>query len=169
MIPPARATDKGELLRPLSRSASAAEGSDRASRREHRRRGSHAKSQRACILVKHLHHFCPLQIAGDKDHPPRAKTKIEASVGLGCPDARDWPALSLRLASFPLVSLPILYRCFSNDTKWLPLKERIFAYARVSTAEQAANGDSLATQRQQIEGYAMRWRCQRLGTARRAA
>jgi putative DNA-invertase from lambdoid prophage Rac len=36
-----------------------------------------------------------------------------------------------------------------------PLKQRILAYARVSTAEQAANGDSLATQRQQIEGYAM--------------
>ena len=36
-----------------------------------------------------------------------------------------------------------------------PLKQRILAYARVSTAEQAANGDSLATQQQQIEGYAM--------------
>lgn len=36
-----------------------------------------------------------------------------------------------------------------------PLKQRILAYARVSTAEQAANGNSLATQRQQIEGYAM--------------
>jgi putative DNA-invertase from lambdoid prophage Rac len=33
-------------------------------------------------------------------------------------------------------------------------KQRIFAYARVSTSEQS-NGDSLATQRQQIEGYAM--------------
>jgi putative DNA-invertase from lambdoid prophage Rac len=32
---------------------------------------------------------------------------------------------------------------------------RVFAYLRVSTAEQAANGDSLATQRQQIAGYAM--------------
>jgi DNA invertase Pin-like site-specific DNA recombinase len=31
----------------------------------------------------------------------------------------------------------------------------MFAYARVSTAEQASNGDSLATQRQQVEGYAM--------------
>jgi putative DNA-invertase from lambdoid prophage Rac len=34
-------------------------------------------------------------------------------------------------------------------------KQRIFAYARVSTSEQSSNGDSLATQRQQIEGYAM--------------
>jgi putative DNA-invertase from lambdoid prophage Rac len=32
---------------------------------------------------------------------------------------------------------------------------RIFAYLRVSTAEQAGNGDSLATQRQQVTGYAM--------------
>jgi putative DNA-invertase from lambdoid prophage Rac len=32
---------------------------------------------------------------------------------------------------------------------------RIFAYLRVSTAEQAGNGDSLATQRQQVAGYAM--------------
>jgi DNA invertase Pin-like site-specific DNA recombinase len=32
---------------------------------------------------------------------------------------------------------------------------RIYAYLRVSTSEQAANGDSLATQRQQISGYAM--------------
>jgi putative DNA-invertase from lambdoid prophage Rac len=32
---------------------------------------------------------------------------------------------------------------------------RVFAHLRVSTAEQAANGDSLATQRQQIAGYAM--------------
>jgi putative DNA-invertase from lambdoid prophage Rac len=39
--------------------------------------------------------------------------------------------------------------------KSMSSKERIFAYARVSTAEQASNGDSLATQRQQIEGYAM--------------
>jgi DNA invertase Pin-like site-specific DNA recombinase len=31
----------------------------------------------------------------------------------------------------------------------------MFAYARVSTAEQASNGDSLATQRQHVEGYAM--------------
>ena len=42
----------------------------------------------------------------------------------------------------------------------------MFAYARVSTAEQASNGDSLATQRQQVEGYAMTkgWqrRCQRV-------
>ena len=36
-----------------------------------------------------------------------------------------------------------------------PRKERIFAYARVSTVEQASNGDSLAAQRQQVEGYAM--------------
>jgi DNA invertase Pin-like site-specific DNA recombinase len=35
------------------------------------------------------------------------------------------------------------------------MKQRIFAYARFSTAEQATNGDSIATQRQQIEGYAM--------------
>jgi putative DNA-invertase from lambdoid prophage Rac len=32
---------------------------------------------------------------------------------------------------------------------------RAFGYLRVSTAEQAANGDSLETQRQQISGYAM--------------
>lgn len=32
---------------------------------------------------------------------------------------------------------------------------RVFGYVRVSTAEQASNGDSLATQRQQIAGYAM--------------
>jgi putative DNA-invertase from lambdoid prophage Rac len=32
---------------------------------------------------------------------------------------------------------------------------RIYAYLRVSTSEQASNGDSLATQRQQIAGYAM--------------
>jgi putative DNA-invertase from lambdoid prophage Rac len=32
---------------------------------------------------------------------------------------------------------------------------RITAYLRVSTSEQAANGDSLATRRQQIAGYAM--------------
>jgi putative DNA-invertase from lambdoid prophage Rac len=32
---------------------------------------------------------------------------------------------------------------------------RIFAYLRVSTSEQASNGDSLATQRQQIAGYCM--------------
>jgi putative DNA-invertase from lambdoid prophage Rac len=36
-----------------------------------------------------------------------------------------------------------------------PKTMRIFAYLRVSTAEQASNGDSLATQRQQIAGYAM--------------
>ena len=32
---------------------------------------------------------------------------------------------------------------------------RVCAYLRVSTAEQASNGDSLATQRQQVAGYAM--------------
>ena len=32
---------------------------------------------------------------------------------------------------------------------------RIYAYLRVSTSEQAVNGDSLAAQRQQIAGYAM--------------
>jgi putative DNA-invertase from lambdoid prophage Rac len=32
---------------------------------------------------------------------------------------------------------------------------RVFGYVRVSTAEQASNGDSLDTQRQQINGYAM--------------
>jgi DNA invertase Pin-like site-specific DNA recombinase len=32
---------------------------------------------------------------------------------------------------------------------------RIYGYCRVSTAEQATNGDSLATQQQQIRGYAM--------------
>ena len=32
---------------------------------------------------------------------------------------------------------------------------RVFAYLGVSTAEQASNGDSLATQRQQVAGYAM--------------
>jgi putative DNA-invertase from lambdoid prophage Rac len=32
---------------------------------------------------------------------------------------------------------------------------RVFGYCRVSTAEQASNGDSLDTQRQQITGYAM--------------
>jgi DNA invertase Pin-like site-specific DNA recombinase len=31
----------------------------------------------------------------------------------------------------------------------------VFAYLRVSTVEQAANGDSLETQRQQVTGYAM--------------
>ena len=31
----------------------------------------------------------------------------------------------------------------------------VFGYVRVSTAEQANNGDSLDTQRQQITGYAM--------------
>lgn len=32
---------------------------------------------------------------------------------------------------------------------------RVFGYVRVSTAEQASNGDSLDTQKQQITGYAM--------------
>ncbi|CAM5766380.1 Serine recombinase PinR [Labrys miyagiensis] len=32
---------------------------------------------------------------------------------------------------------------------------KILAYIRVSTVEQASNGDSLATQRQQVAGYAM--------------
>ena len=32
---------------------------------------------------------------------------------------------------------------------------RIVGYCRVSTSEQASNGDSLATQKQQITGYAM--------------
>ncbi len=32
---------------------------------------------------------------------------------------------------------------------------KVFGYCRVSTTEQASNGDSLATQRQQITGYAM--------------
>jgi putative DNA-invertase from lambdoid prophage Rac len=32
---------------------------------------------------------------------------------------------------------------------------QVFGYTRVSTLEQAANGDSLNTQRQQINGYAM--------------
>jgi putative DNA-invertase from lambdoid prophage Rac len=32
---------------------------------------------------------------------------------------------------------------------------RIYAYLRVSTSEQASSGDSLATQRQQVIGYAM--------------
>jgi putative DNA-invertase from lambdoid prophage Rac len=32
---------------------------------------------------------------------------------------------------------------------------KVYGYARVSTTEQASNGDSLATQRQQIAGYAM--------------
>jgi DNA invertase Pin-like site-specific DNA recombinase len=32
---------------------------------------------------------------------------------------------------------------------------RVYGYVRVSTAEQASNGDSLDTQRQQITGYAM--------------
>jgi DNA invertase Pin-like site-specific DNA recombinase len=32
---------------------------------------------------------------------------------------------------------------------------KVFGYIRVSTAEQASNGDSLDTQRQQITGYAM--------------
>jgi putative DNA-invertase from lambdoid prophage Rac len=32
---------------------------------------------------------------------------------------------------------------------------KVYGYCRVSTAEQAANGDSLATQQQQIRGYAM--------------
>lgn len=32
---------------------------------------------------------------------------------------------------------------------------RVFGYSRVSTAEQASSGDSLDTQRRQIEGYAM--------------
>ena len=31
----------------------------------------------------------------------------------------------------------------------------VFGYVRVSTAEQAAHGDSLDAQRRQIEGYAM--------------
>ena len=32
---------------------------------------------------------------------------------------------------------------------------RVFGYSRVSTSEQADSGSSLATQRQQIAGYAM--------------
>ena len=32
---------------------------------------------------------------------------------------------------------------------------KVFGYLRVSTAEQATNGDSLETQRQQVTGYAM--------------
>jgi len=36
-----------------------------------------------------------------------------------------------------------------------PETMRVFGYARVSTAEQAKNGDSIETQRQQITGYAM--------------
>src|SRR6516165_622652 len=36
-----------------------------------------------------------------------------------------------------------------------PTTTTVFGYARVSTAEQANNGDSIETQRQQITGYAM--------------
>jgi putative DNA-invertase from lambdoid prophage Rac len=36
-----------------------------------------------------------------------------------------------------------------------PATMRVFGYVRVSTAEQANNGDSIETQRQQIIGYAM--------------
>ena len=32
---------------------------------------------------------------------------------------------------------------------------KVFGYLRVSTAEQATNGESLDTQRQQVAGYAM--------------
>ena len=35
------------------------------------------------------------------------------------------------------------------------VSQKVFGYIRVSTAEQASNGDSLDTQRQQIIGYAM--------------
>ena len=35
------------------------------------------------------------------------------------------------------------------------VSQKVFGYIRVSTAEQATNGDSLETQRQQITGYAM--------------
>src|SRR5688500_4588411 len=35
------------------------------------------------------------------------------------------------------------------------VSQKVFGYIRVSTAEQATNGDSLDTQRQQITGYAM--------------
>ena len=35
------------------------------------------------------------------------------------------------------------------------VSQKVFGYIRVSTAEQASNGDSLETQRQQITGYAM--------------
>jgi putative DNA-invertase from lambdoid prophage Rac len=33
--------------------------------------------------------------------------------------------------------------------------EKVFGYLRVSTSEQASNGESLETQRQQVTGYAM--------------
>src|SRR5262245_2728485 len=36
-----------------------------------------------------------------------------------------------------------------------PTTTTVFGYVRVSTAEQANNGDSIETQRQQITGYAM--------------
>ena len=49
----------------------------------------------------------------------------------------------------------IVYHCYSKDTERGQKAMHIFAYLRVSTAEQASNGDSLATQRQQIAGYAM--------------
>ena len=35
------------------------------------------------------------------------------------------------------------------------VSQKVFGYIRVSTAEQASNGDSLDTQRQQLTGYAM--------------
>jgi putative DNA-invertase from lambdoid prophage Rac len=48
-----------------------------------------------------------------------------------------------------------MYHRFSYDTRRGPKSVRVCAYLRVSTAEQAGNGDSLATQRQQVAGYAM--------------
>ena len=45
-----------------------------------------------------------------------------------------------------------MYLSYRKDTQTLM---RVFGYSRVSTSEQADGGSILATQRQQIAGYAM--------------
>jgi DNA invertase Pin-like site-specific DNA recombinase len=46
-------------------------------------------------------------------------------------------------------------RIAGKPKKPATITTRVFGYIRVSTAEQASNGDSIDTQRQQITGYAM--------------
>jgi DNA invertase Pin-like site-specific DNA recombinase len=46
-------------------------------------------------------------------------------------------------------------RIAGKPKKPATITTRVFGYVRVSTAEQANNGDSIGTQRQQITGYAM--------------
>ncbi|MCP5883062.1 recombinase family protein, partial [Klebsiella pneumoniae] len=46
------------------------------------------------------------------------------------------------------------YPCFSKDMEEaIPMK--VYGYVRVSTTEQATNGESLETQKAKVTGYAM--------------